>query len=165
MYDFVGVVERFDESLVAMQLLLGLEASDILYFAVNRKEQWRKARLSRKKHVCRDSFDWEVDLVEEPSIREYLAQSEVWYAKNFGDYLLYHAASKSLDKTIEKIGEEYFAEELKKFRALKKRADEECSPIFSCALDGTAQFEEADYDCLSDGKIGCGYHCLDGLST
>jgi len=165
MYDFVGVVERFDESLVVMQLLLGLETSDILYFAVNRKEQWRKARFSRKKYVCRDSFDWEVDLVEEPSIREYLAQSKVWYAKNFADYLLYHAASKSLDKTIEKIGSEYFAEELKKFRALKKRADEECSPIFSCGLDGTAQFEEADYDCLSEGKIGCGYRCLDGLST
>lgn len=32
-YDFVGVVERFDESLVALQLLMGLETSDILYFS------------------------------------------------------------------------------------------------------------------------------------
>jgi Sulfotransferase family len=30
-YDFVGVSERMDESLVALQLLLGLEASDILH--------------------------------------------------------------------------------------------------------------------------------------
>ena len=30
-YDFLILVERYDESLVAMQLLLGLETSDILY--------------------------------------------------------------------------------------------------------------------------------------
>lgn len=155
-YDFVGVVERFDESLVVLQLLLGLETSDILYFAVNRKEQWRKARVSRKKYECRDSFDWEVDIYTEPYIRAYLTKSEAWYANNYADYLLYNAASQSLDRTIEKIGKEYFEEALAKFRALMKRAEEECSPIFSCALNGTAQFEEAEFDCLSDGKIGCG---------
>jgi hypothetical protein len=30
-YDFVGITERFDESVVAMQLLLGLRTSDVLY--------------------------------------------------------------------------------------------------------------------------------------
>ena len=32
-YDFIGVTDRFDESLVVLQLLLGLETSDILYLS------------------------------------------------------------------------------------------------------------------------------------
>jgi hypothetical protein len=31
-YDFLGVTERLDESVVALQMLLGLQASDMLYF-------------------------------------------------------------------------------------------------------------------------------------
>ena len=34
-YDFIGVSERFDESLVAMQLLLGIDVGDILYISSN----------------------------------------------------------------------------------------------------------------------------------
>ena len=158
-------VERFDESLVAMQLLLGLETSDILYFAVNRKEQWRRARIGRNQFACRHSFDWEDDLVTEPQIQDYVTESKEWYAQNYGDYLLYHASNQSLDQTIAKIGSDFFSLELKKFRSLLKRANEECSPIFPCSLNGTDQFEEAQYDCLSDGMIGCGYRCLDGLTA
>ena len=163
-YDFVGVVERFDESLVAMQLLLGLETSDILYFAVNRKEQWRTAKIGRNQYECRDSFDWEVDLLQEPSIKEYVTQSKEWYANNYGDYLLYHAASQSLDRTILKIGLDHFSQELKNFRELMKRAEDECIPHFPCSLDGNLQIEEAERDCQGGGNIGCGYQCLDALT-
>lgn len=148
-----------------MQLLLGLESSDILYFAVNRREQWRKARANRKKFVCRDSFDWKVDLVKEPLVRDYLTKSKEWYANNYGDYLLYHAASQSLDRTIMEIGLDYFSQELKKFKALLERAHEECSPLFPCSSNGTEQIKESERDCLGDGNIGCGYRCLDGLTT
>ena len=163
-YDFVGVVERFDESLVAMQLLLGLETSDILYFAVNRKEHWRKAKRRRNKFECRDSFDWEVDLLGEPLITEYVTKSKEWYANNYGDYLLYHAASQSLDRTIMKIGLDYFSQELKRFQELMKRAHEKCIPKFPCSLNGTLQIEEAEHDCQGGGNIGCGYQCLNDLS-
>ena len=103
-YDFIGLVERFDESLVVMQLLLGLESSDILYFAVNRKEDWQLAKAGSKKFVCRKSFDWETDLLTEPTIRDYVRESEKWYAQNYGDYVLYQAVVQSLDQTILAIG-------------------------------------------------------------
>jgi len=162
-YDFVGLVERFDESLVAMQLLLGLETSDILHFAVNRKEQWRKARRGSKTQ-CRESFDWEIDLLQKPLIHDYVTYSEEWYADNYGDYLLYHAASQSLDQTIMKIGLDYFSHELKKFRASMKRAQDECVPKFPCSSDGKPQIAEAEQDCQGEGNIGCGYQCLDSLT-
>lgn len=163
-YDFVGVVERFDESLVAMQLLLGLETSDILYFAVNRKEHWRKAKRRRNQFECRDSFDWEVDVLGKPLITEYVTKSKEWYANNYGDYLLYHAASQSLDRTIMKIGLDHFSQELTRFRELMKRAHEECIPKFPCSLNGTLQIEEAERDCQGGGNIGCGYQCLNDLT-
>ena len=162
-YDFIGLVERFDESLVVMKLLLGLESSDILYFAANRKEDFRPA--GRRKKVCRKSFDWETDLITEPSIRDYVKGSKQWYAQNYGDYLIYQAAAQSLDKTILKIGLDLFSRELKSFRILMQRAEEECSPKFACSSNGTQQFLEAEYDCIADGKFGCGHRCLDGITA
>jgi len=164
-YDFVGLVERFDESLVALQLLLGLESSDILYFAVNRRDQWKRTMVSHKRSVCRDSFDWKVDLAGEPRIREYLLESKEWYARNYADYLLYQAAALSLDQTIMAIGLDFFSQELKKFRSLMKQANEECSPIFACSSNGTDQSEDAKYDCMAEEIYGCGFPCLDGLTA
>lgn len=158
-------MERFDESLVAMQLLLGIESLDILYFAVNRKEEWKRVKLSHKVSTCRKPFDWEIDLVTEPSVRDHLMNSEGWHARNYGDYLLYQAAAQSLDKTILKIGLDVFARELKKFRSLLKRANQECSPKFPCSSNGTDQFKESQFDCMAEGKIGCGYSCLNGLTA
>jgi len=164
-YDFVGVVERFDESLVAMQLLLGLETSDMLYFAVNRKEQWHRSKLAHKQYGCRKPFDWETDLVADASVRNYLATSRHWYARNYGDYLLYQTAALSLDRTILDIGLDVFSVELKRFRALLKRAHEECTPINWCSPNGTNQYNESLRDCMDEGRIGCGYRCLDGLAS
>ena len=162
-YDFVGLVERFDESLVAMQLLLGLESSDILYFAANRKEQWQRVKIGRNQFTCRKPFNWELDILPEPSIHEYLAENKEWYAQNYGDYLLYQAASQSLDRTILQIGLDVFASELKKFRSLLQRAHKECIPKFPCSLEGQDQFNESRYDCMDGGNVACGYRCLNSL--
>jgi len=162
-YDFVGIVERFDESLVAMQLLLGLESSDILYFAANRKNQWQRAKVGRNTFVCRKPFDWEIDIISEPTIRKYVMEGSEWYAQNYGDYILYEAANQSLDRTILQIGLDVFVNELKKFRSLLKRVHEECIPKFPCSFDGQDQFNESRYDCM-DGTVACGYKCLNGIT-
>jgi len=164
-YDFVGVVERFDESLVVLQLLLGLESSDILYFAVNRKEQWYRRKIGRNNATCLKPFDWELDLAVEPPVSQYLIQSKEWHSQNYGDYLLYHAANLSLDKTILKIGLDLFSQELKKFRQLMKLAEEKCSPVFPCSANGADQFEDSRFDCMAEGKFGCGHRCLDEITA
>lgn len=162
-YDFIGIVERFDESLVAMQLLLGLESSDILYFAANRKNQWQRAKVGRNTYVCRKPLDWEIDIISEPAIRKYVMEDTEWYAQNYGDYILYEAANQSLDRTILQIGLDVFVNELKKFRSLLKRAHGECIPKFPCSFDGQDQFNESRYDCM-DGAVACGYKCLDSIT-
>jgi len=41
-YDFIGITERLDESLVVLQLLLGLETQDILYLSSKYSESFEK---------------------------------------------------------------------------------------------------------------------------
>lgn len=38
-----------------------------------------------------------------PAVKAYLESPE-WFARNYGDYLLYKAANQSLDATIENLG-------------------------------------------------------------
>mmetsp|Transcript_60609 Transcript_60609/g.148703 ORF Transcript_60609/g.148703 Transcript_60609/m.148703 type:complete len:575 (-) Transcript_60609:102-1826(-) len=192
-YDFVGLVERFDESLVAMQLLLGLETSEILYFSTNTRTQWQRARISKGNFRCRKPLDWEQDLIpqlanktveqfvyDEKSnsavqknqtisltIREYLENDPEWYAQNYADYVFYQAANQSLDRTILKIGLDVYSVALKDFRLLRKQAEEQCHPKFACSDDGQDQLELSKTDCQDQGgaSIGCGYHCLNNVTA
>jgi hypothetical protein len=157
-YNFVGVVERFDESLVALQLLLGLETSDILYFAVKRKSQFE---LSGRKKFCFAPLDWN-DLLSE-SVSHYL-ESKEWFAQNYGDRILYQAANISLDMTILSLGLRVFANALKDFRALLAKAREVCHPRLPCSSNGTLQYEESLEDCYAE-YTACGYKCFDEFSA
>lgn len=159
-YNFIGVVERFDESLVALQLLLGLETSDILYFAVKQKEQYQIAG-GRGPKFCQKPLNWNKLMTKQ--IRDHI-ESDEWFAQNYGDYILHEAAKISLDKTIVNLGLKEFSQALKDFRALLKRALEECHPILPCSSNGTVQYEDSLKDCIADSTT-CGYKCLDSLTA
>lgn len=153
-YDFLAVVERLDESIVALQLLLGLDTGDVLTLSSKRAGQYHAFD---KKSGCvqlQKSF-------ASPAVREYLSSPE-WIAQNYGDYLLYHASNRSLDMTIERIGRPRFAAELKRYREAMALVDRECSAtaIFPCSVDGQAQFEKASQNCYLHDS-GCGYRCID----
>jgi hypothetical protein len=154
-YNFIGLVERFDESLVALQLLLGLEPNDILYFAIKTRKQFE---LSPKEKVCLAPLDWNELLSNK--VNEHL-ESDEWFAQNYGDHLLYQAANMSLDQTILNLGLDVFSKALKDFRRLLDQAEESCNPIFPCSSNGTLQEEESNEDCYEGAS--CGYKCLDGL--
>lgn len=156
-YNFIGLLERFDESLVALQLLLGLETNDILYFAVKTREQYAT---NGKEKVCLKPLDW-IELISDP-IRSHL-ESDEWFAQNYGDHLLYQAANMSLDKTIFSIGLKVFSKALKDFRSLLNTAEESCQVRFPCSSNGTYQYDESLEDCYAE-STGCGYKCFDNLS-
>ncbi len=56
-----------------------------------------------------------------PEIVEEYLNSKEWYARNYGDYLLYEAANRSLELTISALGRERFQDALQEFRKLKER--------------------------------------------
>ena len=132
-YDFMVVNERMDESLVVLQLLLGLEPSDILSLSFNVGGSYRyehgKCKLLAKSYIS-------------PGIQAYL-ESDEWYAKNYGDYLLWEAANRSLDMTIDALGRTtHFAAAMQEFQRLESKVNSICPQQvpFPCSANGTVLF-------------------------
>lgn len=131
-YDFLILNERMEESLVVMKLMLGLETGDILSLSYNVGGSYRyqngKCVQLIKPHTS-------------SGMQEYF-ESDEWYAKNYGDYLLYAAANQSLDMTINQLGKETFEAALQDFHRLQAKVNEVCKERvpFPCASDGTVLF-------------------------
>jgi hypothetical protein len=160
-YDFLAVTERMDESLVALQLLLGLSVADILTASSSKRGGAYTEQIHKNGTVqciaIRPTF-------RSPAVREYLT-SEEWYAVNYADYVLYAAANHSLDLTIHSLGNERFDKALLEYRHAKAIIDERCqNRIFSpCSANGTAQLKLSKQNCYKYDE-GCGYPCIDEVS-
>ena len=152
-YDFLMISERMDESLVALQLLLGVESGDILALPAKVSGEYS---LGGKKECIKlmPSFT-------SPAIQTFLMSDE-WYAKNYGDFLLYAAANRSLDLTIERLGRSRFDAAMSEYRRLMALVDEVCFPelIPRCSVTGERQFNATK--CYTK-DAGCGFQCIDQL--
>jgi hypothetical protein len=96
-------------------------------------------------------------------VKDYLS-SDVWYAQNYGDYVLHAAANESLDRTIEALGRSRFEEELAKYHKLKVLANDVCaSKAAQCTEDGVPQPAEEGRTYCYKGDQGCGYQCIDDI--
>lgn len=181
-YDFVLIVERLDESLVAMALSMGLELADIVYAtpskqnkgknnnttsyflnpngvydppAVQARRRKRKSRNKPKGPTCVPSHSIPYNTTR-------LSATSWWRAMNYGDYLLYAAAHISLDRTIQALGEERFRTALAAYRRLQQRVAEACAGQVHapCSADGRVQIHLSQQDCYRK-DFGCGYPCVD----
>ena len=156
-YDFIGIAdERFDESLVALRLLLGLSASDIIYVRSKVGGSYDNAF---DRHSCIKTAP---SFVTE-SMKKYYS-SQDFYSKHKSDFLLYSAVNRSLDLTIEKIGISRFQIALKEHKYLMSLVDKMCAPVakFPCSIEGKHQAKLAKKNCYKY-DYGCGYPCLDKL--
>eukprot|EP00980_Cylindrotheca_fusiformis_P014146 scaffold3716_cov69-Cylindrotheca_fusiformis.AAC.31 len=139
-YDFIVSVER----IVAMQLLLGLEAIDVLYLP-SKKAGGKTFTTTPDNEEC-------VILVQKSFASDRVANhlaSDEWYAKQYGDYVLIEAVKQNLDLTIESIGKEKFQRALDTFLELKPKAFEECldTAQFPCSSEGVLQTKAAEESC------------------
>jgi hypothetical protein len=152
-YDFMVVVERMDESLVVLQMLLGVDLGDLL--TLDSKVQGSYYYTGT--NGCIQLVNSHVS----PRVKEYLT-SDVWYAQNYGDYLLQAAANESLERTIEALGRDRVEQGLVEYRRLKAMAIEKCASraVFACSEKGVAQRDTMN--CYSSDH-GCGYSCIDEM--
>ncbi len=157
-YDFIAVVERMDESLVALQLMLGLQVGDILSSSAKVGGGYYYRAIDDICVLVQKSR-------QSPAVKQYL-ESDEWQAVNYGDYLLYAAVNRSLDLTIERLGKERFAAALTTYRNAKQKVDERCmfETHFPCTDNGTVQVEFSKRNCYKDDE-GCGYPCIDRLAA
>lgn len=148
LYDYIGIVERFDESLVVLKLLLGLESQDILYLSAKSSGGYddgvsylNGARLEFDplgfKGKGKGTCVYIVPSFVSPDIQEWL-KSDSWAKQIAGDNHLYSSAYRSLDLTIDQLGRELVADQLKEFRRRLNIANEAClsRTIFPCSAGG-----------------------------
>jgi hypothetical protein len=154
-YDFIGITERMEESLVALMMLLDLRMADVLH-------------LSAKFGGGYDDEDYGCAYIW-PSFISTGMQAffggERWNDIVRNDSFLYRAANRSLDLTIERLGREEFEGRLARFRRAQQEVFARCLPeaVFPC--DGSGEFNPPEKtDCLWKDS-GCGTSCLDGVAT
>jgi hypothetical protein len=154
-FDFIGITERMDESLVVLQLLLHLETGDMLYLSAKESGSWEYFPLLRS---CKYIMKYAVT----PAMKDWF-RSDEWYEYVRGDVLLYKAANKSLDRTIWKLGPDRVQRALLRFRWAQRLAEEQCATTtrYPCTSGGERNTVN---DCLWQ-DMGCGYACLDQVAA
>lgn len=146
-YDFIGLVEREDESLVAMVLLWGLNIKDVLY-------------VSSKSFGSYDDIGFFIfPAVVSPRTEAFIAND--FQNKNSLDFMLYDQVNERLDDTIKKLGDKFHTE-LEKFQSMRKRANYKCHAIANFDKRSGQPTKPADRNCLWNDN-GCAYRCLDDL--
>jgi hypothetical protein len=108
-YDFIGITERMEESVVALQLLLGLETGDILYLSAKGSGGFDDG--AHRDQGC----VYIVPGFISPGMKAYFESLE-WKILTATDTFLHQAANRSLDMTIDRLGRQRFEEALERFR-------------------------------------------------
>jgi Galactose-3-O-sulfotransferase len=155
-YNFIGITERLDESLVVLMMQLDLKIADILYLSAKGRGGYDDA--GGKSNEC--TYIWPSFV--SPGMREYF-DSDEWKDNIKYDMLLYQAVNRSLDMTIDKLGRDKFNENLARFKDAQNKAVEKCLPtaVFPCDAGGRLHMQT---DCLWNDS-GCGATCLDEVAT
>lgn len=158
-YDFIIPIDRFDESIVVLQILLGMELEDIVYISSKQTGDYIMYGSYPRKVKCK-----KIEKKMIPQDVDLYLHSKEWYVKNYGDHVLLEAVRQSLDLTIDMIGRDTFDLALKKFLRLKELANRQCASeaIFPCSRDGIAQADRSRTNCYFQDS-GCGYLCFDRL--
>jgi hypothetical protein len=161
-YNFVGVTERMDESLVALAMILGVPIADVTYLSAKSSggfDDGGQMSDGDKTHTC--TYIWPSFVSEG---MESVLNSENWRRKSRWDRALHDAANRSLDLTIESLGRPLFEEQLALYRQAQDRSRVEClhKTRFPCSPGG-AYAPRASTSCLWKDS-GCGYACLDEVA-
>lgn len=148
-YDFIGIVERLDESLVVFKILNNLTFSDILRVG------------NSKSHGSFDDTGVKiVPTTKSPKVLEFLQNR--FNLSVFVDIHLYNAINKVLDETIHFIGREIVDNQLYLYKDLLSDVNRYCQgrvfPPFS--NEGTNQKALSKADCYWNDN-GCGVQCMD----
>ncbi|GKY97400.1 hypothetical protein MPSEU_000698500 [Mayamaea pseudoterrestris] len=152
-YNLVGVMERFDESVVVLQMLLGLDATDVMYLSAKSSGGYDDGRVKKKCTLIQRS-------VVSTGMKEYFETDE-WKAIIYWDAILHKAANRALDMRIDQLGRVEFERNLAKFKALREQVDLTCGANVKlpCTSSGIKLAAEKT-DCIYD-DMGCGFECMD----
>jgi hypothetical protein len=144
-YDFIGVSERFNESIVILSFLLNLTLDEIKY--VTRKQSGSYVYLPRKKK-CVKSVKSQLTT----ELEQYLQSSE-WKAITAGDSLLHRTALEALDHTIDNvIGRDTFQNRLSEYESMMELIQECDEKCLCCSEDGKYREPVSCRSCMDQAR-------------
>lgn len=152
-YNFIGVAERLDESMVAFQMLLNIPLGDILH--LDSKVSGGYKFSDEKCTLLPQTFIT-------PDMQQVLDSPE-WHESIKHDVLLHEAVNRSLDLTIDRLGRKEFEKNLLLYKKAMQEVKNRClsQVIMPCSINGT--FNPSN-DCIYE-DMGCGNTCLDEVAT
>jgi hypothetical protein len=155
-YDFIAITERMDESLVVLKILVSLDFEDIIYVRERSKGGFSNGPENRPCLYIVPSF-------VTPGMREFFAGPK-WAKQSLGDSMIYKAAYRSLDMTIDALGRKNVEQQVLRFQQINKKAQEMCeSSVRSLCDVGGNLIPPTDNTCYIWGE-GCAHECLDKFS-
>lgn len=156
-YDFIAVTERFDESMVVLSMLLRVPVTNVLYLQSKSHGGYDDGMgRVKNKRIC----TYIVPSFVSPGMRHYFASAD-WQDRVHWDDMIYRAANRSLDLTIDALGRDKFRTRLAEYQRLLQTVRETCAnrAIFPCTSGGQAiPFHKTN--CLWHDS-GCGNDCID----
>ncbi len=139
-YDFIGVAERVDESLVVLSFLLDVKVEELA--TISRRVSGQFIDLSKEKKCVK---------IAKPNMTKDMTdyvESEEWRASTAGDRILHKVAIERLDYTIDHlIGRQLFEQRLKDFKVVVDSL-KSCRKFCSiCSIEG--QYRDNPKDACS----------------
>jgi Sulfotransferase family len=154
-FDFIAVTERMNESLVILQMLLGLDTKDIVYTSARTSGTFSNGPPDRPCTYIMPSF-------LTPRIQEFLASDE-WFNITRGDLLLYQAANASLDRTIDALGRSEFDNKLQALERGLIVVEKNCKDrVVTLCTEGGRRIAPQNTTCYIWSE-GCDHDCIDEL--
>jgi hypothetical protein len=166
-FDFIGVTERFDESIIVLSILWQIPLGDLLYLTpAKARGSWTPV-LRRSEQHCFLVSEPPLSILQLPKIQRYLRSSK-WRTRVYWDQRIYHSAVASLDATIASIGVDRVQKRLAAFQAAQAVAAQACPPELyqPCFPNGTMVREgmnQTSGNCY-ELDMGCGHVCLDHVA-
>ena len=143
--DFVGVTERFDESMLVLKHKLGLRLADMLYTSVKVSTERRPDNTGKQPTSNKPMHLWSAP------VQRALA-GKIFSSRNQEDTKLWQAANVSLNKEIGQIGLGVFNAELVEYRNHLNQVNLRCTPKKGVSFETL---------CCLYRDAGCGYPCIE----
>eukprot|EP00546_Thalassionema_frauenfeldii_P010850 CAMPEP_0178932228 /NCGR_PEP_ID=MMETSP0786-20121207/22471_1 /TAXON_ID=186022 /ORGANISM="Thalassionema frauenfeldii, Strain CCMP 1798" /LENGTH=182 /DNA_ID=CAMNT_0020609437 /DNA_START=719 /DNA_END=1267 /DNA_ORIENTATION=- len=159
--DFIGLVERMDDSLCVLGLLLNLDPS-LLVHVSDSKVQGSYVPVQELKNESSRICKKERKPFKTREMNKFY-QSSIWEEKSRYSRMLYDAVNQSLDATIDHtIGRDRFDTYKLEYLSLLHLASKTCQneTVLCRGEDRTNVANE--FSCYHEDS-GCGYHCLNKL--
>jgi Sulfotransferase family len=160
-YNFIGVAERLDETLVVLSLLLHRPLADVLHVNVKRAGGYDDGAFEGR---CVRIPTVPANLVDNDTVQAFLATDPAWHAYIQAEHVLYQAVNASLDATIDFLGRDLVQGKVAQLRHAQQVVETTCRHVvLPCTTDGV-RIPDDQTDCLQ-GDLACGLDCLDDVAT